>query len=60
MSYKFETIKESPPYEVVKGVNKYGSVTWELWKNGKWFRTYVSEESARKHLKQFLLDGQAR
>jgi len=57
MSYKFETIKESPPYEVVKGVNKYGSVTWELWKNGKWFRTYVSEESARKHLKQFLLDG---
>jgi len=57
MSYKFKTIKESPPYEVVKGTNKYGSVTWELWKNGKWFRTYVSEESARKHLREFLKDG---
>ncbi len=56
MSYKFETIKESPPYEVVKGVNQYGSVTWEVWKNGKWHSTWTTEERARLRFRELLKD----
>ena len=45
--FEYTAIKTSGDWQIMEGINRYGSNTYELWLKGNWRFTYGQEELAR-------------